>query len=405
MRLLQINTVVNTGSTGRIMEGIGKVAISSCHESFVVYYKSGPAGSSSKMLKTGNKIDLYVHGIRSRLIDRHGFGSARVTKKLIDKIRKIDPDIIGLHNLHGYYLNVEILFNYLKDAQKPVVWTFHDCWPFTGHCVYFDRVGCEKWKTECHSCPQKKQYPASYGLDQSNRNYHQKRELFNGLKNLTIVTPSAWLKSLVKQSFLKEYPVEVIHNGIDLQAFSPVHVRLPEGIRDIQDKKIILGVASIWDERKGLAEFKKLSPLLSDEYRIVLVGLNEKQIRDLPDSITGVARTESVEQLAALYSSAHVYVNPTLSDNFPTTNIEALACGTPVITYKTGGSPESISEETGIVVPQRDVAGLADSIAQISKKGKSHYNQACRDRAVSLYSEEERFSDYVELYEKMLAST
>jgi glycosyltransferase involved in cell wall biosynthesis len=401
MKLLQINTTINTGSTGRIMEEIGQKSISAGYDSTVAYRKAGPNGSRSAQVKIGNELDRYLHGIKSRLLDLHGFGSKKPTKKLIETIREIDPDIIGIHNLHGYYMNVEILFQYLKEVQKPVVWTFHDCWPFTGHCTYFDRVGCEKWKTECHTCPQKTQYPASYGLDNSKNNFHRKKELFTGLDNLTIVTPSTWLKDLVKQSFLQDYPVEVIHNGIDLNTFRPNKEDLPVRVQHVQNR-IILGVASVWDERKGLADFKKLAPMLDEEYQIVLVGLTESQIRELPDKIIGIARTENVQQLASLYSTADAFLNPTWTDNFPTTNIEALACGTPVITYDTGGSPEAVDENTGFVVEQGDLEGVVQSLQTISEKNRESYREPCRQRAVEYYNKEDRFQDYIELYERML---
>jgi len=400
-KLLQINTTLNTTSTGRITEEIGLCAMEQDYESIAAFRRVGPAGSASQKIKVGNELDRYLHGVKTRVLDRHGFGSKRATRELVQKIREADPDVIGLHNLHGYYLNVDVLFHYLKEVQKPVVWTFHDCWPFTGHCAYFDRVGCEKWKTECHECPQKTRYPASYGIDNSFNNFHQKKELFTGLQNLTIVTPSHWLKNLVKKSFLKDYSVQVIHNGIDLDTFRPGIEHLPDAVKGI-DQKIILGVASVWDERKGLQEFEKLAPLLVEEYRIVLVGLSEGQIGKLPKEILGIGRTENIQQLASLYSAAEAFVNPTLSDNFPTTNIEALACGTPVITYKTGGSPEAVDELTGFVTEQRDLNGVLSSVKEIAANGRESYTEPCRQRAQDHYNKDDRFRDYVELYDIML---
>ena len=403
MKLLQINTTLNTTSTGRITEEIGLCAMVHGFDSYVACRRVGQIGSRSQTIKIGSNFDRYLHGFKTRLLDRHGFGSKRSTQRLIKKIRKIDPDVIGLHNLHGYYLNIKILFGYLKKVQKPVVWTFHDCWPFTGHCVYFDRVSCEKWKTECRNCPMKTFYPASYGLDQSNRNFHDKKRLFTALNNLTIVTPSHWLRELVEKSFLADYPVEVIHNGIDLEVFRPGRDHLPEEVQKLK-KKIILGVASVWDDRKGLAEFEKLAPLLDEQYQVVLVGLSEAQIRELPKTIIGIARTENVQQLASLYSAAEVFVNPTFSDNFPTTNIEALACGTPVVTYNTGGSPEAIDEETGVVVNQGDVEALKKAIEKTSNRGGATYQQKCRQHALNHFNKDDRFLDYLKLYEKMMGN-
>lgn len=400
MKLLQINATLNTTSTGRIAEEIGRCAIENGLESYAACRRLGDAGSSSTVIKIGSSLDKYLHGLKTRVLDRHGFGSKGATEELVEEIRKIDPDVIGLHNLHGYYLNVEVLFSYLKEVKKPVVWTFHDCWPFTGHCSYFDRFSCEKWKTECHDCPMTTYYPASYGLDQSKRNFYDKRKLFTGLDNLRIVTPSGWLKELVQQSFLREYPVDVIHNGIDLESFKPGTEHLPEIVRKL-NKKIILGVASVWDDRKGYKDFIKLSGLIPDDYHIVLVGLDEQQMKHLPGNILGLARTENVQQLSSIYSAAEVFVNPTWSDNFPTTNIEALACGTPVITYDTGGSPEAVDHNTGFVVEQGDLESIVQLLAKVSKEGKESFTELCRNCAVEYYNKEDRFRDYVELYGKM----
>jgi len=401
MKLLQINTSLNTTSTGRITEEIGLSAMDHGLESYAAYSNIGPGGSRSQTVKIGSELDRYLHGVKTRVLDRHGFGSKRATNELVEKIREINPDVIGMHNLHGYYLNVEVLFHYLKEVQKPVVWTFHDCWPFTGHCAYYDRVDCQKWKTECYSCPQKKRYPASYGLDNSRKNFRQKRKLFTGLENLTIVTPSRWLKNEVELSFLQEYPVKVIHNGIDLDTFQPGTDHLPDAVKNIK-KKIVLGVASVWDDRKGLQDFHKLAPMLGDEYRIVLVGLNNEQAEELPEGITGLTRTENIMQLASLYSAAEAFVNPTWSDNFPTTNIEALACGTPVITYNTGGSPEAVNDSTGFVIDQGDLKGITRSLQKLSEKGRESYRPKCRQRAVDHYNKEDRFQDYVDLYKEIM---
>lgn len=400
MKLLQINTVLNKGSTGRIMEGIGVVAKEAGYESYAAYSTLGAGGTQLKRIPIGSKSDRYLHGLKTRALDRHGFGSYNATETFIEQVKEINPDVIGLHNLHGYYLNIKVLFNYLHDVQKPVVWTFHDCWPFTGHCSYFDRVNCTKWKTECHHCPMKTFYPASYGLDQSNKNFHDKKKLFTGLENLTIITPSHWLKELVKKSFLKKYPVEVIHNGIDLEIFKPGTEHLPEQLKGL-DKKIVLGVASVWDDRKGLNDFIKLAELLPEEYQVVLVGLNETQLQKLPGNILGITRTENVKELASIYSAADVFVNPTYSDNFPTTNIEALACGTPVVTYNTGGSPEAIDEKTGVVVEKGYIESVIEALIKFSDFDEKKLIQNCRKRATELFNKDDRYIDYQKRYKEI----
>lgn len=402
MKILQINTSVNSGSTGRIAEDIGLAIREAGYDSFIAGAYTNQL-SQSEVIAVGNDWDRKLHGIKTRLFDRHGFGSANSTKRLIAKIREIKPDLIHLQNIHGYYLNIQILFDYLKEVQLPVVWTFHDCWPFTGHCTYFDAVNCSKWQVECHHCPNLKAYPASWLIDQSSLNFKDKKRLFNGLSSLHIVTPSIWLANHIKKSFLSSYPVWVINNGIDLTAF-----KLQESSGSIRNKYnlkarfILLGVASIWDKRKGLSDFIQLSEFLEKDMQLVLVGLSKEQQVGLPANITAIERTENIGDLAALYSAADVFINPTYVDNFPTTNIEALACGTPVITYKTGGSPEAIDEQTGIVVEKGDVEGLNRAIQTIVKNGKARYSEKCRNRAVSLYNKNDRYSDYLKLYEKIL---
>ena len=393
MKILQINTTVNFGSTGRIAEDIGRTLISKGHESYIAFGR-GNQKSVSKLIKIGSKLDFYLHVVRSLFTDRHGFGSKRATRKFLKQIDLISPDAIGLHNIHGYYLNVDILFKYIKDKNIPVLWTFHDCWPFTGHCSY---------NTDCDNCKNcQRKYPTSIFLNQTSRNFNDKKLIFNQVKKLQIITPSLWLKDLVHQSFLK-YPVQCINNGVDLNQFQPSenYKKLKEKLL-LQNKKIILGVASIWDKRKGLSDFIQLASLLDASYQIILIGLTNKQIQGLPENIMGIQRTESITELANYYSMADVYVNPTTKDNFPTTNIEALASGTPVITYNTGGSPESIDTNTGVIVEKGDIKGVWNAIQRFALEPQDHYTKVCRTRAEQLYHKEDRYLDYLKLYERLI---
>ncbi len=403
MKLFQINATVNSGSTGRIAEDIGMVLIADGHESYIAAFNTNRP-SKSEVIAIGTAWDRKLHGLKTRLFDRHGFGSKTASRKLVENIKTINPDIVHLHNVHGYYLNVEILFNFLKEFQKPVVWTFHDCWPFTGHCSYFDAVNCFKWQTECNHCPNKKGYPASWGLDQSKRNFYDKQEIFNGIDKLQIITPSKWLAEHVQNSFLKNYQVKVIHNGIDLNNFSSRQdtTEIKEKWK-LSNKKIVLGVASQWDKRKGLQDFIQVRQALSKDIEIVLIGLSTKQMKVLPEGVTGIARTESINELAELYSASNVFINPTYVDNFPTTNIEALACGSPVITYNTGGSPEAIDEQSGMVVNKGDIDGLAKAIDKVLENGKEHYAPLCKTRAEQMFNKDDRYNDYLKLYEAMLS--
>lgn len=401
MRVLQINSSVNSGSTGRITEDIGKVMLANGHESYIAYGR-GNRTSNSQLIKIGDKTDVYIHVLNTVVFDRHCFGSSGATLKLIAEIERINPDVIGLHNLHGYYINIELLFNYLKNKQLPVLWTLFDCWAFTGHCSYFDNIDCEKWISGCFKCPKKRFYPASYLLDNSTKNYQQKNDLFNSLDNIQLVVHSQWLNSLVEQSFLKNIKTNLIASGIDLDVFKPTLSNFKEKF-SIQDKKIVLGCASIWDKRKGLDDFQQLAGVLSEDYQLILVGLNNNQLDQLDKRIMGFKRTESVQQLAELYSIANVFVNPTYQDNFPTTNLEALACGTPVITYNTGGSPEAIDDKTGFVVPKGDISALATAIISCCNVPKTKFSNLCRERAEMLYNKTDRYIDYLNIYSNLLS--
>ncbi len=398
--LLQINTVVNSGSTGRIVEGIGQLAIQNGWNSYIAYGRN-ERPSKSNLLKIGSNLDVKIHGLQTRLFDKHGLASSNATYKLINQIKAIHPDIVHLHNLHGYYINIEILFKYLAKADIPIVWTLHDCWPITGHCVHFDYINCIKWKAKCCHCPQTGTYPASFLIDRSKRNYLLKKGLFTSVKKMVIVPVSQWLGDIINQSFLCDYPVQVINNGIDIQTFKSNTNEIIREKYKIEGKFIILGVASIWSSRKGLADFIELSKSIDINSVIVLVGLNPRQIRNLPHNIVGINKTENTQELADLYSSADVFLNPTWEDNFPTTNLEALSCGTPVITYQTGGSIEAISMKTGIIVEKGDISGLQKAINNIRDNGKKHYSIACRERAKMLYDKNDRFLDYINLYNKL----
>jgi glycosyltransferase involved in cell wall biosynthesis len=394
--LLQINATANAGSTGRIAEGIGQLAIKHGWKSYIAYGRR-MTNSQSEIIRIGNKWNIYWHILMTRLFDRHGLASKQATKEFIRQIRQIQPDIIQLHNIHGYYLNYPILFDFLKEYAVPVVWTLHDCWTFTGHCSHFTVVQCDKWKIQCGACQQKCAYPKSFFFDNSKKNFQVKKTCFADIDNLTIIVPSQWLADLVSQSFLKKHIIKVINNGIDLSVFTSQTEH-----KNIAGKAVLLGVANAWTENKGLNDFIKLSELLSSNIQIVLVGLNRKQITNLPSSVIGIERTNNVPELVNLYSSANIFINPTYEDTFPSTNIEALACGTPVITYKTGGSIEIVSGDVGMIVERGNIETLVNAIEEVLSKGKSFYSENCRKRANALYNKEDRFREYLDLYEKAL---
>lgn len=351
MKILLINSVCGIGSTGRICAELAQQLEKNGHTVKIAYGRNAyvPEQFKKYAVRIGTDFDVKFHALQTRLFDTHGFGSKCATKKFLKWADNYNPDLVWLHNIHGYYINVEMLFAWLKShPQTQVKWTLHDCWAFTGHCSYFTMANCNKWQKHCEHCPQKKSYPASF-FDNSKNNFERKKVAFTGVKNMQLITPSKWLADLVKQSFLKEYSVEVIYNTIDTSIFKPT----PSDFRQkygLENKKIILGVASVWEPRKGLKDFIKLASILNDNYVIVLVGLTDEQIKTLPKNCLGIKRTSSPQELAAIYTAADVFFNPTYEENYPTVNLEAQACGTPVITYDTGGSKETLYMKNSKVI-------------------------------------------------------
>ena len=390
--ILQINVTANWGSTGKIAEQIGIVAQSRGWDSYIAY---GRYMNSSKnnLIKIGSQFDVYEHYAENMLFGNEGLASRNATKALIERIEAVSPDVVHLHNIHDHYLNYQILFEFLNKKDIPVVWTFHDCWAFAGSCYYFDDTNCEQWKTRCEKCPA----PEGF-IDRAKLHFNQKKALYGSKKNLVIVPVSDWIANLTKESFLKDRRIVTIKNGIDLYVFKPTHTNLRSHFSIPKDKTIVLGVALPWSARKGLKDFVRLSE--NESLQIVLVGVSPKQKKELPRNIIAIEKTSSASELAEYYSMADVFVNATYSDNYPTTNLEAIACGTPVITYKTGGSPEAVDEKTGIVVEQGDIDALADAIRKMKEHPLS--SAACRKRAEEHFDKDKCFEKYIDLYEELL---
>jgi len=388
MKILMINSVCGILSTGRICTDLALELEKRGHNVKIAYgRKKVPSEYERFAVRIGTDSDLFFHGIRARLTDGSGWGSEKATKKFIKWIAEYNPDVIHLHNLHGYYINVEILFNFLRNFSKKIIWTLHDCWPFTGHAAYCDVAGCTEWMVGCSRCINKYDYPFSF-VDKSFYNWRRKKELFQGIKDMKIITPSSWLADLVKKSFLSDYDVSVINNGINVEKFKRTTI-IPVGLDEkILKKNIVVGVASEWSNRKGLRDFIKLSQMLDDRYQIILIGLNKKQLLLLPKEIIGKGKTNSIEELVQYYSLADVFVNPTYEDNYPTTNLEAISCGVPVITYDTGGSSES-AKHYGCVIPKGDLIALSKAIMNYKEikecKKISKLRNFSRDNMIKKY--------------------
>lgn len=407
-RIVQINPVLRTStSTGRIMQEIGALAEKAGWHNWCAYGKGrdGIRACTTDTIPVGNKRSTALHGILTRTLDRHGLGSAGATRAFVKKLHEIDPDIIHIHNIHGYFLNYPVFFDYLKNSNVKVVWTIHDCWLYTGHCYHYSYVGCDRWKTGCGRCPQRGAFPRSLIIDRSHRNFTDKRKYFTSVPKdrMVIVPVSEWMRDEMSHSFLCDYTFQVIHNGIDTSVFRPCAgdaMRRHLGID--ADKKIILGLASVWSPEKGLDDFIRMSDMLNADETIVLVGIDPQTAKKLPDSIKWIRRTENIDMLAELYSVSTAFVNPTYQDNYPTVNLEAISCGTPVVTYRTGGSIESITASTGRIVNQGDVAGLLAAVREIETAGKNAFTQPCRQFALANFRKEDRYNDYLQLYESLL---
>lgn len=397
MKIVEINTV-DYGSTGRIMLQIAQQAREDGHEAWT--FSMARKGKVEPRIGHEYYCSYFsycLHYLFGKMTGCNGLFSVMPTLRLIKRLRLIQPDIIHLHNLHGFSINLPLLFQYLKSSGKHVVWTLHDCWAFTGHCAHYDSVKCEKWKTGCKDCPIYRGYPES-NVDNSKWMWKLKKKWFSGLKNVMLVTPSEWLADQAKASFLQDYPVCTLNNGIDLGVFKPVASNVKERYHISYEKYVILGVAFGWGHKKGLDVFIHLAESLGEQYQVVLVGTDVDIERTLPTNILPIRRTESQQELAEIYSMADVFVNATREETFPTVNIEALACGTPVITFETGGSPEILDATCGIIVPCDDVTALKEAIVHIAEN-KPFTAERCVERA-KRYDMNDKFSEYVGLYMK-----
>ncbi|MDP5062574.1 MAG: glycosyltransferase, partial [Maribacter sp.] len=358
--------------------------------------------TNNSTYQIGTKFDYYLHILNTRIFDKHGLGSKNATKEFLKKLKNSKPDLIHLHNIHGYYINYELLFQFIKEIEIPVVWTLHDCWSFTGHCTHFEYIDCEKYKTACTKCPLTYTYPKSWLVDRSLKNFNQKKVAFTGVKNLTLVPVSKWLATKVEQSFLSPYPIHTITNGIDINTFKPIQGSNYKREKGWKGLNIILGVASVWDKTKGWEDFIKIAPNLKEDERIILVGLSKQQIETLPKNIIGIERTDSKEELIELYSLADMFMNLTYADTYPTTNLEALSCGTPVITYRTGGSVEEINDYNGVIVEQGDYLEAYKAFESMGNLFKKTHSQTIRNNAIKKFDKNFQLKKYDELYQSLL---
>ena len=399
MRVFQLNTFCGEKSTGRIALEIARLVEQDGGQCRIGYGAGKPPKEAEPYaFRIGTPLERKVCSQLRKTLDFEGRGCYFGTKALIDELERFQPDLVHFHNLHGCYLHLPSLCENLTRRQIPIVWTLHDCWPFTGHCAYFDYAHCEKWKTGCEHCPQQRSYPICVGLDRSRKNYEMKKQLFAAFPNLTMVVPCDWMKVPLSQSFLADRPVRRIYNGVDRDAFHPRESFLRQEY-GLSEKKVALAVASDWDERKGLSYLLETAERLGDAYRIVAVGLTKEQISALPPSLIGIEHTNSAAELAQWYTTADCLVNPSMEDNMPMVNLEALACGTPVAAFRTGGCPEAVDETCGVVVEQGNVEEFCSAVQTLCER-KEEMRDACLRRAEH-FDSRKTFERYIALYKEL----
>ncbi len=393
MKVLMINSVCGIRSTGRICTDLAEILEKEGHECKIAYGREVvPEKYKKYAVRIGSDLNVKIDGLKTRLLDNAGFNSKSATKKLINRIKEYNPDLIQLHNLHGYYINIEILFNFLKEWGKPVVWTLHDCWAFTGHCSHYTLDGCYKWKTLCENCKRKNVYPQSVLLNRAKRNFLKKKELFTSLNNLTLITPSSWLAEEARKSFLGKYNVYPIPNGVDLEVFKPTSgdFRKKYGL---ENKKIVLGVASAWSNSKGLKIFSNLAKTLPSEYKVVLVGITESQKQDLPPEVLAVSRTNNATELAEIYTTADIFLNPSSQETMGLVTVEAMACGTPVVTSNRTAVPEVVTPDSGIVLSDLELNTIVEGIKTVLSKDYPQTRNTAQN-----YEKSAQYNKYLALY-------
>lgn len=401
--LLQINPAKNILSTGKIVEQIGVIAEEKGWKCYIASASRYTRSGKIEHLKIGGLVSEYFHAFFfSTLLDMNGLGSYIATKRLISKIKRIKPDVIHLHNLHGHYINYKLIFEYLKESGIPVVWTLHDCWSFTGGCSYFEFTGCEGWKHNCRNCAYKGGYPMSTIVNRASKNYILKKKLFTSLDNLTIVAVSKWLGNLASQSFLRKYPIKTIYNGIDTDVFKSSQNTLRDKL-GLNGKFVMIAVASVWIPEKGLNDYIKLSKILKENEELILIGINSEVKKILPDRILSIPKTSNQKELAEYYSMADVLLNLSYQETFGLTTIEAMACGTPAIVYNKTASPELILPETGFIVEAGDIEGIRKAINILETKGKEKYSYACKKHAEEEFSKSVCYQKYIDLYNNLIS--
>ena len=404
-KVVQINTVSNYGSTGKIVEAIGLLAHDCGWNSKIAVGGRYSQPSKLETYQISNVFQNYLSAIHSYVSGHHGFANRYETAKFLRWLNNENPDIVHLHNIHSYILNVGLLFNFLSQKKQKVIWTLHDCWPFTGHCSHFIQHSCYKWQTGCYDCPAIHGFPKSLLFDRSQPNYDEKKTLFNTIDNMIIVTVSNWLAECVRSSFLGNYNVMVIPNGVDLDIFKPNLTSVATKF-GLERKKIVLGVSTSWCNAKGLGDYLQLRKLLPQDYVIVLIGMTKEQVKKYSaPGFLCIEKTNSLIELVEWYNAAHVILNLSYAETFGLPVAEGFACGKPAIVYDNTALTELITTGTGYKAASGDVCRVKELILNMNEENDETYLYNCRSRAENLYDKKKNYNEYLTIYKSMMETT
>lgn len=399
MKVVQINAVYEYSSTGRTTTEMHEYFLEHDIDSYV--FCTNMSMPEKNVYKFSSKFDIFIHAVLSRTFGKQGMYSHFATKRLINRLMQIRPDVVHLRVLHSNCINLPMLLNYLAEYDIPTVITLHDCWYFTGHCCYFVDSKCDKWKNGCGHCPDLKNWNKSLFFDNSAKLLALKRELFGNIKNLAVVGVSDWVTDFVKDSILRDAKiVKRIYNWIDTSKFTPRDIKVIRRSLGFDGKDfVVLGVAQIWSPSKGLDSFIKLAKRCPG-LKIALIG---KIIQaDLPANIVKLGVVSDTQKLIDYYSMADVFFNPSLRETFGKVTVEAMAAGTPAIVYKATASPELVKEGCGYIVEINNIESVVSCIDRIKIIGRQYFEKHCREFVLLNFQKERLIAEYLQLYDKLV---